>query len=1632
MSRSRLEEKIDKVQKDLDDAIKRKAYTEAGPLQDELEALVQQRKDIPTIEELQELVKSAEVNITNAAKNRDFAAAAALQADLDNAKKRLEAALEAANEGEEDSDNEDKKGNGSNATIDGIESRSDLERGISLIHNDVEKAIAARDYKKASELQVKVEELEKLRLYFPSLEDLEEQLRESKKGLEAAVSKKDFSNAGQLHEEIDKLEKKVQSERQNQEIAEQTELEEKKAAVIGVDGEKKTFDSRFALEEEIKATKVSQSEAIASKQFKKAESCQSVINELEKLRSALPTLAELAKQIQEKQSKMQQAISSKNFFDAEQLDKEIGRLEEKLASEKKKAPEQPSPRNNKPQLRQRPVLVPVLRQNASPHKASQLQTNTQPMHPVTKNQTSDVSVQSSNTQSLNVKENQQSKAAAIKTTQSDTRPVSKLRPKKPLISSSNDSVLSVTQMLASKRGDASLVVSDEGGLAGIITDTDITRRVVAKHLDPSDTSVSRVMTPNPTCVAMADSAMDAMSTMVENHFRHLPVVDENGGVVGLLDIAKCLNDAISKLENSRSKGGNAAEDALKEAMSVQGAQGAQALALQALLGPLMAQAFGNQSSPTLRSLLAGKPTTVVSPGTSVLEAGVLMAERRKAALVVDEGQLVGIFGFKDMMNRVVAKELPVDLTDITKVMTPNPEAVSPEMPVLEALQTMHDNKFLTLPVCEDDGTVVGLVDVMDVIYGCGGTEGWRSIFSSSLDLDDLSATASIHSGRGSAGGSVTKSVRSKKSAVEKVQDIRPVSKLRPKKPLISSSNDSVLSVTQMLASKRGDASLVVSDEGGLAGIITDTDITRRVVAKHLDPSDTSVSRVMTPNPTCVAMADSAMDAMSTMVENHFRHLPVVDENGGVVGLLDIAKCLNDAISKLENSRSKGGNAAEDALKEAMSVQGAQGAQALALQALLGPLMAQAFGNQSSPTLRSLLAGKPTTVVSPGTSVLEAGVLMAERRKAALVVDEGQLVGIFGFKDMMNRVVAKELPVDLTDITKVMTPNPEAVSPEMPVLEALQTMHDNKFLTLPVCEDDGTVVGLVDVMDVIYGCGGTEGWRSIFSSSLDLDDLSDTASVHSGRGSAGGSVTKSVRSKKRKDDRSVYMLRPKKPLVAGADESILSVTQMLADNRGDAAILVSETGGLAGIITDTDLTRRVVAKNVNPATVAISEVMTPDPKCVLDSDSAMEAMMLMVENHFRHLPVSDENGAVVGILDIAKCLNDAISKLEKSHAKGSDANENLIRQALAQSGQGTAALHALLGPLMSQGLGNSSTRTLRSILSGRPSTIVTPHASILSTAILMAENRKAALVVEDGFLVGIFGFKDMMNRVIAKELDVEVTAVENVMTAEPEFVSPDMTVLEALQTMHDNSFLTLPVCEEDGTIVGLVDVMDVIYGCGGAEGWRSVFDSALDIEDESASIQQPKALVPAPASESIPNAPKDPAITVSRDAPFVSQSIPGNIPMTLEFEEGDDFDEGGLTLNDGYTLNNDTFMSDSQSNTKIPYKILDPSGHTHRVRAEMKVSSLESAFAEKVKGSKKFRFKFTDDEGDAIMITSDEDLVEAFKHTPYSSKKPGSQVVKLKAEEIEESSSPNPMVLAGIGAVIAAIGIGAMIMLRPRK
>jgi CBS domain-containing protein len=391
--------------------------------------------------------------------------------------------------------------------------------------------------------------------------------------------------------------------------------------------------------------------------------------------------------------------------------------------------------------------------------------------------------------------------------------------------------------------------------------------------------------------------------------------------------------------------------------------------------------------------------------------------------------------------------------------------------------------------------VCGLVGVMDLIYGCGGAEGWRSLFDKTMGMgDDGTASVGSHSHKGSS--IISKPISTKTST----KAFKPVSKLRPRKPALFMDDMTVYDICKGLTKKRATAALITDAGSELVGIITDHDITRRVVARHLDANETNVASVMTKNLHVVLSEDSAMEALSIMIDNHYRYLPVMDSNGSIGGILDIGKCLDDAITKLERSVQKKNKkpSAEEYLNQVSSLQGVGANQANMLAALLGPIMSQAFNETSSPTLDTLLAGKPTnsTSVSPTSSILVAGIVMAEHHKAALVVDNGVLLGIVSFKDIMSRAIANQLPLDSTVVTDIMTPNPEVVSPQTTIVEALQIMHENKFLTLPVCDDDGMICGVIDVMDLIYGCGGSEGWRSIFENAMDMDDISDQASIHS--------------------------------------------------------------------------------------------------------------------------------------------------------------------------------------------------------------------------------------------------------------------------------------------------------------------------------------------------------------------------------------------------------------------------------------------------------------------------------------------------------------------------------------------------------
>ena len=104
-------------------------------------------------------------------------------------------------------------------------------------------------------------------------------------------------------------------------------------------------------------------------------------------------------------------------------------------------------------------------------------------------------------------------------------------------------------------------------------------------------------------------------------------------------------------------------------------------------------------------------------------------------------------------------------------------------------------------------------------------------------------------------------------------------------------------------------------------------------------------------------------------------------------------------------------------------------------------------------------------------------------------------------------------------------------------------------------------------------------------------------------------------------------------------------QMHAKNVG--ALLVRVHDKFVGILTETDLTRKVIAKGLNTETTFVSSIMT---KTILSMDRYMpveEAEEFMKKKNIRHLAVTEE-GEIVGILsvkDLVSCYSKSFRMVE---------------------------------------------------------------------------------------------------------------------------------------------------------------------------------------------------------------------------------------------------------------------------------------------------------------------------------------------------------------------------------------------------
>ena len=102
-------------------------------------------------------------------------------------------------------------------------------------------------------------------------------------------------------------------------------------------------------------------------------------------------------------------------------------------------------------------------------------------------------------------------------------------------------------------------------------------------------------------------------------------------------------------------------------------------------------------------------------------------------------------------------------------------------------------------------------------------------------------------------------------------------------------------------------------------------------------------------------------------------------------------------------------------------------------------------------------------------------------------------------------------------------------------------------------------------------------------------------------------------------------------IDGAATVLDAVKAMVEGNVG--ALIVTEGGQLAGIVTERDYLRRVTLEGRDERTTPVRDIMSAPFVYVGTDVSIDECMAIMTERRFRHLPVLDDERELVGIVSI---------------------------------------------------------------------------------------------------------------------------------------------------------------------------------------------------------------------------------------------------------------------------------------------------------------------------------------------------------------------------------------------------------------
>ena len=239
--------------------------------------------------------------------------------------------------------------------------------------------------------------------------------------------------------------------------------------------------------------------------------------------------------------------------------------------------------------------------------------------------------------------------------------------------------------------------------------------------------------------------------------------------------------------------------------------------------------------------------------------------------------------------------------------------------------------------------------------------------------------------------------------------------------------------------------------------------------------------------------------------------------------------------------------------------------------------------------------------------------------STLVVDhKGLLCGIFTGRDAV-RLLAKGGAADTTSLAAAMTRNPVVVEPTCLACDALRAMIEGEFRHLPVTVE-GRIFGVVSHRDF---------------KGMEMEELLRHA------------ADRPSHSTRHREIREI--IENQKPLVLKGDKTVSEAARSMRRRKCGAALIVDDQRHLKGIFTGRDAVR-VLASGKDPAAMRLADAMTKNPLSTTPNRQAIDALRIMNDGGFRHLPVVDD-GKILGIVSRADFTGIEIDRLdEEEHLK----------------------------------------------------------------------------------------------------------------------------------------------------------------------------------------------------------------------------------------------------------------------------------------------------------------------------------------------------------------------------------------------